>query len=149
MKRLCDQFNQYRDGVLGPEQKMQFETHLAGCEKCPPRLFLLNNMVHAIRNQPIPALIDRPERIADRAYMGTGSWDILLLSWLRPLPVWSGLAVLMILFTFLWVAPFSGQLNSASEDEYLLIEGGQAGGAIATLSDDELESWLEQGGPIK
>ena len=80
MKRLCDLFNQYRDGMLDSEQKMQFESHLAACEKCMPRLFLLNNMVHAIRNQNIPDSTDRPERIADCAYMQTGSWDILLLS---------------------------------------------------------------------
>ena len=68
MKRLCDLFNQYRDGMLDSEQKTQFESHLAACEKCMPRLFLLNNMVHAIRNQNIPDPTDRPERIADRAY---------------------------------------------------------------------------------
>ena len=79
----------------------------------------------------------------------TGSWDILLLSWLRPLPVWSGLAVLLIFFAFLWVAPFAGQLEPGSDYDYLLIEGGQGGSAIANLSDDELENWLEQGGTIK
>lgn len=149
MKKLCDLFNQYRDGMLNPEQKVQFESHLAACEKCMPRLFLLNNMVHAIRNQSIPDSTDRPERIADRAYMQAGSWDTLLLSWLRPLPVWSGLAVLLILFAFLWVAPFAGQLNPGSDYEDLLVEAGQGDSASANLSDDELESWLELGGPIK
>jgi anti-sigma factor RsiW len=149
MKRLCDLFNQYRDGMLNPEQKKRFESHLAACEKCMPRLFLLNNMVHAIRNQNIPDSMDHPERIADRAYTQAGSWDILLLSWLRPLPVWSGLAVLLIFCAFLWVAPFAGQLTSGSDYEYLLVEGGQGESASANLSDDELENWLEQGGTIK
>jgi hypothetical protein len=149
MKRLCDLFNQYRDGMLDSEKKTRFESHLAVCEKCMPRLFLLNNMVHAIRNQNIPDSMDRPERIADRAYMQTGSWDILLLSWLRPLPAWSGLAVLLIFFAFLWAAPFAGQLTPGSDYEYLLVDGSQGGSVSANLSDDELENWLEQGGPIK
>jgi len=149
MKKLCDLFNQYRDGILNPEQKVQFESHLAACEKCMPRLFLLNNMVQAIRNQNIPDSTDRPERIADRAYMQAGSWDTLLLSWLRPLPVWSGLAALLILIAFLWVAPFAGQLNPGSDYEDLMVEAGQGDSASANLSDDELENWLEQGGPIK
>jgi len=149
MKRLCDLFNQYRDGMLGSEQKIQFESHLSVCEKCQPRLFLLNNMVNVIRNQNIPDPTDRPERIADRAYDQTGSWDILLLSWLRPLPVWSGLAVLLIFFTFLWMAPFVGQPQSGNDYEYLLTEDDQQGSAIANLSNAELESWLEQGGTLK
>ena len=55
MKRLCDLFNRYRDGMLDSEQNRQFESHLAACDKCRmPRLFLLNNLVYAIRNQDIP-----------------------------------------------------------------------------------------------
>jgi anti-sigma factor RsiW len=146
MKKLCDLFNQYRDGMLDAEQKKPFESHLATCQECRSRLFLLDNLVHAIRNQYIPDSAAHPATIADRAYDKKGSWDILLLSWLRPLPVWSGLATLLILFTFLWAAPFGGQL---SDYESLLIETGQEGTATANLSDAELETWLEQGGTIK
>jgi hypothetical protein len=149
MKKLCDLFNQHRDGMLDSDQKMQFESHLATCEECRARVFLLNNLVQAIGKQYIPDPALRPDRVAARAYEKTGSWDILLLYWLRPLPVWSGLAVLLILFTFLWVAPFAGQPTTASDYDYLLSEADQQGSASANLSDAELESWLEQGGTIK
>jgi anti-sigma factor RsiW len=149
MKKLCDLFNPYRDGMLEQEQRIQFESHLAACDKCRPRLFLLNNMVQAIRDRETPDPADRPEKIAARAYEQTGSWDFLLLSWLRPLPVWSGLAALLILISFLWVAPFAGQANLGSDSEYLPFDGGQEASAVANLSDAELESWLEQGGTIK
>jgi hypothetical protein len=86
--------------------------------------------------------------IADRAYEKTGSWDIFLLSWLKPLPVWSGLAVLLFFFVLFWTAPFSGQPTPGSDYEYLLTEGDQQGKAIENLSDAELESWLEQGGTL-
>ena len=149
MKELCDLFNQYRDDMLDSEQQKQFESHLAACEKCRPRLFLLNTVVQIIRNQPVPDPTTPPQRVANRAYDQTGSWDFLLLSWLRPLPVWSGLAVLLAFFAFLWVAPFIGQPQSGSDYEYLLTEGDQQWGAIANLSDAELENWLEQGGTVK
>jgi hypothetical protein len=149
MKKLCDLFNRHRDGMLDSDQKMQFESHLATCEACRARFFLLNNLVHVIGNQDIPDPVLRPGKIADRAYEKAGSWDFLLLSWLRPLPMWSGLAVLLILVAFLWVMPFAGQPVTASDYEYLLTEGDQQGSTTANLSDAELESWLEQGGTIK
>jgi hypothetical protein len=149
MKGLCDLFNQYRDEMLDSEQKTQFESHMKACDKCRTRLILLNNLVHVVRNQVLPDPADRPEKVAARAYEKAASWDVLLLSWLRPLPVWSGLAVLLFLFAFLWVAPFAGQVQPGSDNEYLLIAGDQQGSTIANISDAELESWLEQGGTLK
>jgi anti-sigma factor RsiW len=146
MKKLCDLFNQYRDGMLAAEKKALFESHMATCSECRARLFLLDNLVHTIRDQHIPDPVSRPAMIADRAYEKKGSWDILLLSWLRPLPIWSGLAALLIILAFLWSAPFGGQ---STDYQTLLADGSQEGSTIANLSDAELENWLEQGGTLK
>jgi hypothetical protein len=149
MKMLCDFFNQYRDGVLDPEQTRRFESHLTECNLCRPRLLLLNHVVHAIRNQDMPNPIDPPEKIADRAYEQNGSWDVFLLSWLKPLPAWSGLVALLILIAFLWIAPLAQQPASSNDYEDLMSSDNQAGSAVASLSDAELERWLEQGGALR
>jgi hypothetical protein len=107
---------------------------------------LLDNLVRSIRDQFVSEPAIRAADIADRAFEKRGSWDLLLLSWLRPLPIWSGLVALLIIFAFLWAAPFGGQLT---DYESLLTEAGQEGGSMAGLSDAELETWLEQGGAIK
>lgn len=149
MNKTCRLFNQHRDGMLSPEQKVQFETHLATCDECNRRLSLLTHIVHILRNQEIPAATRAPERTADAVYEATGSLDIFLLSWLKPLPVWSGLAVLLILFSFLWVLPFAGESLPADDYEYLFAESSQQESTITNLSDDALETWLEIGGSLK
>jgi hypothetical protein len=149
MKRLCDLFNQHRDGMLDSEQKVQFELHLASCEECRTRFVFLDNLVDVVRNQKITEPIDRPERIADCAYERTGSWDFLLLSWLKPLPVWAGLALLLVFLTFLWSGPSTEQPKLTANYEDIMMNGNQSDSAAAYLSDAELETWLEQGGTIK
>jgi Putative zinc-finger len=152
MKSLCDWFNRHRDGMLDPEHQRQFESHMAVCEECRARSFLLNNVVSAFRNQDLPDPADRPERVANRAYDQGRSWDVLFLSWLRPAPAFSGLAVLMILLSFLWLAPPALQPISGSEYGALLTGGDQASqgeNTLTTLTDVELEAWLEQGGTAK
>jgi predicted anti-sigma-YlaC factor YlaD len=148
MKRLCNLFNRHRDGMLNSEQAMQFESHLAACDQCRPRLFLLNNMAHAIRNQDMPDPIVPPETVAARALEQSRSWDVFLLFWLKPLPAWSGLAVLLVLVTFLWIAPWAKQ-QSLSNYEDFISSGDQAGSAAIDLSDANLESWLEKGGSLQ
>lgn len=148
MRVLCDLFNQYKDGMLNPEETIRFEAHLAECSHCRPRLYLLNNMVNAIRNQDMPVLKDSPGKIAARAYEQGRSWDALLLSWLKPLPAWS-FAALLILFAFLWIAPSAQQPASTGNYEDLMTSVDQATSAVPDLSDAALESWLEQGGAIQ
>ncbi len=148
MSMRCDLFNQYRDGMLDPEQMIRFESHLEECSQCRPRLFLLNNMVDVIRNQGMPALKSSPEQMASRAYEQGRSWDALLLSWLKPLPAWS-FAALLITIAFLWLAPFAQQTTPTNNYEDLMTSTNQAKITVADLSDAELESWLEQGGAIQ
>jgi anti-sigma factor RsiW len=146
MKKLCGSFNQYRDGMLSPERIELYESHLATCPDCRARLLFLDSMVHSIRDQAVPDPAIGAATISDRAFESKGSWDILLLSWIRPLPVWSGLVALLVIFVLLWAAPSGGQL---SDYETLLMEASQEGGSMAGLSDAELETWLEQGGAVK
>jgi anti-sigma factor RsiW len=148
MSMLCDLFNRYRDGMLDPDQAIRFESHLTECDQCRPRLFLLNNMVDAIRDQEMPVLQHSPADIAARAYAQGESWDALLLSWLKPMPAWS-FAALLVIFAFLWVVPFVQQSASKSNYEDLMTSSDQAGDTVAGLSDAELEIWLEQGGAIQ
>ena len=148
MSMLCDLFNRYRDGMLNPEQTILFESHLAGCSQCQPRLNLLNNLVDALKKQDMPVLKDSPGKIAARSYEQSGSWDFLLLSWLKPLPAWS-LAALLVIVAFLWIAPFAQQPASSGDYEDLMTSVDQTGDTVAGLSDAELEGWLGQGGAIQ
>ncbi len=125
---------------------------MAVCEKCRARSFLLNNIVQALRNQELMGGAARPEQIADRAYEQGKSWDVLFLTWLRPAPAWAGLAALVIMLSLLWAAPFSQQAISGSEYDALLagsVQASQGESTLTTLTDDELERWLEQGGTAK
>ena len=148
MSMLCNYFNRYRDRMLDPEQTFRFESHLEGCNLCRPRLLLLNNMVEAIRNQDIPVLKDLPGEITARAYEQDRSWDAMLLTWLKPLPAWS-FAALIVIVTFLWVAPFIQQSASSNNYEDLMTSIDQEGSTVSAFSDAELENWLEQGGAIQ
>jgi anti-sigma factor RsiW len=148
MSVLCNLFNQYRDEMLTPEETIRFESHLAECSRCQHRLCLLSNMVDAIRKQDMPVLKDSPGKIAARAYEQGRSWDALLLSWLKPLPVWS-FAALLIGIAFLWVAPSVQQPASAANYEDVMTSVDQARSAVPDLSDAALENWLEQGGAIQ
>ena len=152
MERLCDRFDQYRDGSLGPEQHRQFESHMVGCQECRTRFILLNNLVSAVRNTDLPDLAILTEQVADNAFERCASWDVLFLSWLKPAPAWSALAVLAFLLSFLWAAPFAIQTGSSDYEAPLLIEVEQVSQDVNTetsLTDDQLELWLEQGGAAK
>jgi len=149
MKRLCDLFNRHRDGTLGEEEKLQFESHLAACEECRTRLILLNNLVHFVRNRQIGDTAARSEQIADRAYEQLSAWDTIFLSWLRPAQAWSGLAILLILLSFIWMGPFGQQTTAGNGYELLFVADDQGASAVASLPDAEFENWLEQGGNAK
>jgi len=138
--------------MLDPEEQRRFEAHMAVCEGCRARSLLLGNLVQAVRNQELTDQAARSEQIADRAYEQGKSWDVLFLSWLRPAPAWAGLAALVVFLSLLWVRPFSQQTISGSECNTLLAGSGQASqgeSTLTTLTDDELERWLEQGGTGK
>jgi anti-sigma factor RsiW len=152
MNKVCELRNQYRDGMLDPERQRQFESHMENCAECRTRLFLLNNLVRVIRSRELPELRQRPEQVAARAYEKSRSWDILFLTWLKPAPAWSGLALLVTLLLLLWSTPSAQQVSANSEYEVLMNESDSIsaqGSTLTTLTDDELGLWLEKGGAAK
>ena len=152
MKRLCDWFDLYRDGTLEPDRQKRFGEHLKACDKCRTKSLLLDQLVRTLKKHELPAWEGRPDQIAARAFERSGSWDTLFLSWIRPTPAWTALVLLLMVLSFLWILPSVQQSSVANEYEVLMtdsdssIPGGQS---LTALTDDELESWLEQGGKTR
>jgi hypothetical protein len=152
MKRLCDRFDPYRDGMLAPQAQRQFEMHMEACVKCRTRLLFLNNLVRVVQNRPLPGMTRSPEQLAAGAYQELWSWDFLCVSWLRPGVAWSGLALLAILLLFLWTSTSTLPVSADSEYEALMQESdsiGGRGGSLTALPDDGFELWLGIGGSAK
>jgi anti-sigma factor RsiW len=121
MTRLCNRFDQYRDGELPPAEQALFERHLEGCGECALRARLLDNLVRALDDEEptIPAGFAR--RVAARAFARTLSWDELLLSWLPPRQIWVATTLALCIFAALMVA--SSRTVSTTSGQYeLLIE---------------------------
>jgi predicted anti-sigma-YlaC factor YlaD len=152
MKKVCSELNRFRDEMLDPGQRKQYALHLEQCEECRIRMRLLDNLARTMKSRQLPELIQNPEKVAELAYEKSRSWDILLLTWLRPASAWSGLVVLstfLLLFLFLWTAPAPEPVSANSEYEILMDESNSISTrneALVTLTDDELEQWLETGG---
>ncbi len=148
MKRICESFNRYRDGVLDLEEWKQFDSHLGFCQECRTRIFFLNSLVHAIKNQAVPTLTVPSEAIAVRAYENWSSWDFLFLSWLRPAPAWSALVLLVVLLSIFWVSPSVPLPAPTGEYEVVMTESDPAtlGDVPQDETDEALVAWLEQGG---
>jgi hypothetical protein len=152
MRRPCDLFNEYRDGTLNSEERKEYESHLLACGVCRGNWLLLNNLARVIRNQELPEPKLLPSQVAARAYERLGSWDLCLLSWMKPATAWAGLAFLAVVLSLLWAVPAAQQTNAYSEYETLMnrIDTNSTGtNASATMTDDALELWLEQGGTIQ
>jgi len=90
-----------------------------------------------------------PRQVAARAFgRQAGSWDLVLLSFVRPIHAWSAVAALVILVSFLVGLPWSQQPSASNEYQALISSIEPAGNAQA-LTDGQLELWLEQGGKIQ
>ena len=146
MSKPCALFNQYKDGMLEAAQRKFFEDHLEICHECRTRLILLENMTRVLGDSHISVPAINPALIADRIYERKPSWDVLMLSWFKPLPVWCGAAVLLMIVLFLWPISFMEQSDQYSS---VLMEEITQVNAYSNLSDVELETWLEHGGAIK
>jgi anti-sigma factor RsiW len=146
--RTCNVFDKYRDGELGPAERNAFELHLAVCEGCRTKMALLNKIVHVLRQEEIRP-IDQADRIAGRAFRLGNSWDALVVSWLRPGPAFATLALMIVLFSFLWIMPGSQQINTYSEFQKLMndAETVNLGMSVSQVhNDSELVLWLEREG---
>ena len=152
MKRLCDWFNRYRDGELDRQEQERFQQHMRVCDECRTLSSLLDNVVRALKSRELAPPNQLPARTAARAFENSGSWDVLFLSWLKPVPAWSALTLLAILLSVLWVVPDIRQKNANGEYEALMMETDPSrlsGNAPQGETDDALVIWLEQGGDTR
>lgn len=146
--RTCDLFDKYRDGELESAKRREFESHLSACEDCRTKMSLLNNLVQALKLEEIQPQ-DIADRIARQAFLKNKSWDVIVLSWLRPGPVLAALSLALALFSFLWLLPGNGQVSAYSEYQRLMDEADSIN-QKASLSQIGTESalgiWLQQEG---
>ena len=148
---ICDLFDKYRDGELGPAEQSQFKSHLAACENCRTRMFLLNNLVQVLRQEESRPL-DLADQIARKAFQKDDSWAALVISWLRPGPAWAAaLSMTLVLFSFLWLMSGRQQFDVYSEYEKLMDDEAAINLSTSTSlsqirSDSEVMLWLAQGG---
>ena len=146
--RTCKVFDKYRDGELNSVERREFEKHLAVCEDCGTKTALLNNIVHALKQEETHP-VDQAERIARRAFRAGSSWDVLVVSWLRPGQALAALTLVLVLFSFLWIMPARQPINEYSEYQKFMDEADEilAGMSVSQVSSDsELVLWLKQEG---
>jgi len=140
MKRPCSLFDRYRDGMLDPLEARRFESHLDSCPSCRERRLLLDNLAHLVREEEIGTARLASRAIAGRAFDRGRSWDVLLLSWLRPAPVWSGLAALALLLLLFGGGSPGPAPEPAGLDALLATAGTER--PVEEFGDEEMESWL-------
>ena len=143
----CNDFDKYRDGELEVSERSEFESHLAVCAECRMKRALLNNLVYALKQEEIRPL-DLANQIARRAFERDNSWSALIVSWMRPGPALAALALVFVLFSFLWIKPANQQVSAYSEYEKLMSEA-DANNLVSTsqiYADNEVVSWLTEEG---
>jgi len=148
MMRTCDVFDRYRDGELDSAGRSAFHAHLLVCEHCRTEATLLNNLVCVLRQEKLHPL-DLAERIAHRAFGRSEPWDALVVSWLRPGPALAAVALMLVVFSFLWLMPGNQPADGYSEYETLMDEADavNVGPSVSQVhTDSELVMWLEQEG---
>jgi len=148
LMKTCELFDRYRDKELDAAEGSRFETHLAACDDCRTKMARLNNLAYVLKRGVIPQ-VDLSEQIARRAFKEGRSWDILVVSWLRPWPAFATLALVLALFSFLWLAPNFRPVNNYSEYEKLMDEADAVNieSSISEVrNDSDLVIWLQQGG---
>ncbi len=149
--RVCEQFDQYRDGELSAAQRDRFKAHLEGCADCRSRTALLDNLVRALRTDSTEVSFGFAERTARRAFRQPKSWDAQVVSWLRPAPALAALVAMFFLFSSLWLIHGSAQVETPAYGEYeaLVNESyslSPGSSANQVRGDDDLLGWLEQEG---
>ncbi len=150
MKRVCTQFDQYRDGEMDPAQRAAFEEHLPGCGECLLRMRLLDNLVRAIdvAEPAIPAMF--ATRVAAKAFAGGQSWDRILLSWLPLRQAWAVAALAACIFAALVLvssrtaSPTYGKYELLVEESEQLVRGEKVQGydefrALVSMRGDKYD----------
>jgi anti-sigma factor RsiW len=145
----CDFFDRYRDDELDPAQREQFQSHMKVCSGCRSRMALLDSLVTILRPADVPVAAALPEQIAQRAFHEHPSWDALVISWLRPAPALTALALTVLAFSSLLLAPKFSSVDSSAEYERLLntVDSLIIPASDAQIqSDEDLVLWLNQEG---
>ena len=152
MNELCNRFNRYQDGELSREEREQFSRHMSVCDHCRSRHYFLDNLAQAIKSRKPPETGPNPEQISHGAYRRLHSWDIFSLYWPKPATVWTAFAFLLILFSFVWIAPSVQKPGISDEYEMMITDSDLSNlnqNILITPTDDEIMRWLEQGGEIQ
>ncbi len=147
--RICSLFDEYRDGELNSIERRQFESHLAVCEDCRIKMSLLNNLVCILKRDETEMPAGLAVRIVQKAFRKTISWDALVVSWIQPRPALAALALVLALFSFLWLVSDYEHVNAYSEYETLMQEADAMNLEMSfsdVRNDSELVIWLEQEG---
>ena len=143
INRICKLLNQYRDGELDPARRAAFESHLSSCSDCRKTLALLNNLVRILSPGAPAASQAFPERVARQAFERGRTWDIMVVSWLRPTPAWIALTFCVLLTSLLWLSPmFVQHVDAYSEYETL----SSMSTATPQVQAEDFSTWLEEGG---
>jgi anti-sigma factor RsiW len=143
INKVCKLLSQYRDGELDPARKAAFESHLPSCADCRKTLALLTNLVQILRPGAPPVSPAFPERVARQAFERGRTWDVMVISWLRPTPAWIALTFCLLLTSLLWLSPmFVQRVDAFSEYETL--------SSMSTMTPqvqaEDFGTWLEEGG---
>ncbi|HSW37967.1 MAG TPA: zf-HC2 domain-containing protein [Acidobacteriota bacterium] len=148
MTRACALFDSYRDKELGETGRMEFESHLADCESCRARIFLLDAVVHAIK-QDEPQPVDLVDRIVERAFKKSSSWEILVAAWFRPRLAFAFIGMIVLMIALAMLLPVN-QIAVAYTEYMQLMEEAEASNLAAGIlqvgDDGDLVVLLEQGG---
>lgn len=141
----CSLFDRYRDRELDDAARIHFERHLEECEDCSLRMSLLNNIVRIIRTEEVRPR-DMSAEIAHRVFQQGKSWDVLIVSLLRPGPAIAALAMFIAVFSTLWMISDNWQRNTIRYEYERLIEEADSinlNRVAEVTSDAELVIWLE------
>jgi|LSQX01.1.fsa_nt_gb anti-sigma factor RsiW len=139
MKRACALLDRYRDGELDDAGRESFERHLAGCGECRARLRLLDNLVRALKMEPVRT-VDLSARIARRAFAPAPTWYTLVASCFPPRLALAAAELGVLLFVFAWFLPGSRTVSAYTEYEKLLneAEASNLAGRLLVQNDSEL-----------
>lgn len=143
--KTCSLFDRYRDRELDDAARIRFERHLEECEDCRLRMSLLNNIVRIIRTEETRPR-DMSAEIAHRVFQQGKSWDVLIISLLRPGPAIAALAMFVAIFSTLWMITDNRQSNTVRYEYERLIEEADSislSRVAEVGSDAELVIWLE------
>ena len=115
---------------------------MKSCIDCRQTIALLNNVVYILK----PATPEVPpafsERIARKAFEQGRSWDMMVISWLRPASAWVALAFCTILMSLVWLSPLTVQPVDV-DSEYEILSSMST--TTTQVQTQDFATWLDEG----